>query len=448
VRVQRASDSAQQDVGFGAGGYIDMAAAIAFQGASTLSVVTWYDMSGNGHHATGTTARLRWQNTMNGLQPLSMIASTGNAAAGTLTIPNTLTVNRQAYTAISVLSPAGGVANTWGHFSLGTSATSTDNVNVLYDNTGGAAAVEYWFDGAFRNTNRKNFSIPIGLSSCVIVRSDASNARFRLNGIETSVAASTSVTLTGGYIGRATWSSAAIGLVEMFMLAVYDRTITAAECQQVEASMEASYGVPLRRSGIVVFDGDSITAGLNTGNFMLNLTRQAYNLTRNNLFHFNMAVAGQSMATLYTNRASATARYDSALARNYSHIFAGTNDIDGRASGSIVGHGTTVWTNSLFPYIQAMQTAGFNRVIVGAMLPRLWSGSAQDIIDKEAERLAYNSLITSNAGTYNYVVADYASLYSGNPSAYTTGGGSTDGIHPTIATYGLMAPICAAAISA
>lgn len=47
IRVKRSSDSTQQDIGFGTDGYLDEAALVAFVGAGTGYVKTWYDQSGS-----------------------------------------------------------------------------------------------------------------------------------------------------------------------------------------------------------------------------------------------------------------------------------------------------------------------------------------------------------------------------------------------------------------
>lgn len=54
VRVRRSSDGAETDIGFTALGALDVAALLAFSGAGSAFVVTWYDQSGNGRHATQT----------------------------------------------------------------------------------------------------------------------------------------------------------------------------------------------------------------------------------------------------------------------------------------------------------------------------------------------------------------------------------------------------------
>lgn len=59
VRVRRASDNVEQDIGF-SGEALDWAAAASFKGASSLLVKTWYDQSGNGSD---------WANGTSGQQP-------------------------------------------------------------------------------------------------------------------------------------------------------------------------------------------------------------------------------------------------------------------------------------------------------------------------------------------------------------------------------------------
>jgi lysophospholipase L1-like esterase len=448
--VKRASDNATLDIGFNAADFIDMAAVIAFRGVSTLTVLTWYDQSGSGNDATGTTAILRQENLMGSLYPISCIPASGNAGVGTFTIPAGVSVSRQAYTAIAVYGVGGGVANSWGHFALGTDATATNNVSILYDNTAGSQAAEYWLDTGFINTNRKSFAVPIGIPTCTTIKSDASTVTFRVNGNQTTHAAAAAITLTGGYIGRGAYSSALQGTCDFFLLAIYGSTLSATQVLQAEANIASAYGTiqSINKPGLVCFDGDSITCGLNNSGFLLNLLRQTYPLVQNSYFYLDIGVAGQTMNTINTNRASATARFDSTLKKNISHIWGGTNDIEGRASGSIVGYASTVWTTYLLPYIQALQAAGFS-VVVGTMLPRSWTGSGTDISQKETERLSYNSLITSNAAGNSYVVADYANIsqWASSPSTYT-GTYSVDGIHPTVAGYGLLAPVCAAALAA
>ncbi|MCK0209008.1 hypothetical protein MWN33_13305 [Starkeya koreensis] len=55
LRVRRASDNGQLDIGF-AGESLDAAALLAFVGGASAYVVAWYDQTGNGRHAVQTSA--------------------------------------------------------------------------------------------------------------------------------------------------------------------------------------------------------------------------------------------------------------------------------------------------------------------------------------------------------------------------------------------------------
>ncbi|WP_421696978.1 arabinofuranosidase catalytic domain-containing protein [Ancylobacter sp.] len=52
VRVRRSSDGAEADIGFTFPGALDVGGLLAFAGSASAFVVTWYDQSGNGRHAT------------------------------------------------------------------------------------------------------------------------------------------------------------------------------------------------------------------------------------------------------------------------------------------------------------------------------------------------------------------------------------------------------------
>ena len=54
IKVRRSSDDAELDIGF-LNGYLDETALLTFAGAGDAFVVTWYDQSGNGNHATQAT---------------------------------------------------------------------------------------------------------------------------------------------------------------------------------------------------------------------------------------------------------------------------------------------------------------------------------------------------------------------------------------------------------
>jgi hypothetical protein len=55
IRVRRASNNTEQDIGFDANGDLDTSALATFCSGTDGFVKTWYDQSGNGNDATQTT---------------------------------------------------------------------------------------------------------------------------------------------------------------------------------------------------------------------------------------------------------------------------------------------------------------------------------------------------------------------------------------------------------
>lgn len=56
IRVRRSSDNTEQDISADSSGNLDETALLAFVGANSAYIVTWYDQSGNGRHYTQATA--------------------------------------------------------------------------------------------------------------------------------------------------------------------------------------------------------------------------------------------------------------------------------------------------------------------------------------------------------------------------------------------------------
>lgn len=445
LREKRASDSAQQDVGF-SNGYLDMASSNSFCSGTTCTVVTWYDQSGHSQDSTCSTACpvLRASNAVFGIQPITFLPTSGNAAAAFLILPNTLAFSRQSYGAYAAVAVGGGLFNSIGLLGLGTDTSSAFNdLTLMYDNNGGKIR---WFDTTFNAASYPQVS----QASTLSVASNSTTSTVRVNGIQTTHAAATGITLTGGFIGRGSWFQSGVyqapfALSEFFALALYSAPLSTAQSQTVEATYAQLFSAVLTPQKQILFQGDSITAQYSNALFISGFMRQCTAGLSLRVGTYNTGVTGAPMQTIYNNRAQDIAHYNAALATNVVHIFAGTNDIQNRASGTIVGYGTMVFNSYLVPYIQAMQAAGFNSVVVGTMLPRNWTGSATDIAQRNTERDAYNTLIIANAATYNYTVADYGAIAAlSNPSDSSE---YVDGIHPTILGASQMAPVCIAAIN-
>lgn len=440
LRVQRSSDSTQLDIGFDGTGYVDIASATTFAGASQLSVVTWYDESGNSNDATstGNPPAFRAANAMGGHQPVTFTSATLGNGSGFLSIPATVSLSRQAYTVYEALGIAGGLVDSLSFFGLGTSATTANNASILYDNAG--AGHTRWLDSAFHVPATYN---RVGVPTTAGLFSDGTTVTLRADGGQATASAASAVTLTGGFIGKSAWTGAPISDYESFALVIYGSAISGSDATSIETAFNTAFSVPdISTSRQVINDGDSITAGYINTDYMLNFVRVGIPSLDNNPKVYDIAVSGALMCSIVSN-GRANGRYDAGLTTNIDHIFAGTNDISILPSGGIVGGGTTIYNDCLLPYIQARIAQGY-KVVVGTMLPRQWTGSATDISQKETERLAYNSLIISNAVGEGYTVADYAGIY---PVAATYISGSVDGIHPSTSQYSSISTVYIAAVN-
>lgn len=449
LRVQRSTDSTQMDIGF-VKGYVDIATATTFASSGTLTVVTWYDQSGNAFDAiSGTNAvwtgaappTLISSNALVGLQPISFMGTNGFVGNQFLKLPAGLTVNQQSFSMFLAVAPQVGGYNAEGFIGLGVDTVTGNNNLGIYRATGGHVS---YVPGALQGNKFAFSCVPNVLG----FTGNASALVSRINGVKQTYSPGTNVATAGGNIGNSSSTTLLQPAAEYFAVVIYGTQLVDSDCALVEASMNTSFNITPAPTKAIVFDGDSITSGYTGPISMQNLERQTLPLLNGNpaIGMFNLGINGQGMSALYTNRATPIAHYDATRLKNIGHVFAGTNDIDGTASGSIVGVGASTFNTYLLPYIQAMQTTGF-KMVVCTMLPRAWSGSGTDQSQKETERLSYNSLIASNASANNYTVVDFASLFP-TPSVYTTVGiYSSDGVHPTILTFSMMAPLSAAAIN-
>lgn len=434
-RIKRASDNTQTDIGFTASGYMDTAAAIAFAAGSIITVEKWYDQSGNGYDATATSNQptIISGNNIGGVQPLTFCAANGQGNSK-LTIPAGLAVSTQGFTACMAHASGGGWLNFNSLFGVGT------QINIWFEKITGVLQGSSLFTGG----DKKLFSPRQAQIDSVILSGDASQRILRNNGNSQTVASAySSATTAGGYIGASSVVSTCD--LEIFAFVVYGTALNSSDKTLVDTAFKNAFKAITPFTAKIIYDGDSITAGFTTGAYLYGYPRVVSAINGQDATIYNIAVPGDTMANRYTNRAYATARYDSSYTKNISVIFAGTNDIDNRASGTIVGYGTTIWTSYLLPYIQAMQATGFNRVCVGTIIARNWVGSAQDKIDKEAERLVYNQLIRDNAATYGYTVLDFAGLSQMSNYADTTY--IVDAVHPTRLGYNVMGTYAALLIS-
>jgi hypothetical protein len=98
IRVRRAIDNAEQDIGFDSSGNLDTTALLSFVGTGALDngfVTTWYDQSGNGNNANQPTL----------LTSQAQIVSAGTVITDPITLKPTTTWTTDRYTLTNGISP-------------------------------------------------------------------------------------------------------------------------------------------------------------------------------------------------------------------------------------------------------------------------------------------------------------------------------------------------------
>jgi len=103
IRIRRASDNAETDIGF-SGNYIDEAAIVTHCSGTNCFVTTWYDQSGNTRNATQSTAadQPKIYDSVNGVIRKNSLASLSWESNDRLNIPLSIYAANQAYTHLFV----------------------------------------------------------------------------------------------------------------------------------------------------------------------------------------------------------------------------------------------------------------------------------------------------------------------------------------------------------
>lgn len=441
-RLVRSTDGATMAVAStGDGQSPDISGVAAWLGGSTATVDIVYDQTGNGNHLTQTTATLRPlfdpANAIGGRCPITFGAShTVDGLAPTwLTMPAAMSTDQRSSTLLLVATTAGPNPNT-ALVGFGTGASDYGGAYTT-TNTSGAKF------GGFSALNAAGYQagpqMMTAAPSIAMIQAGPAALKTRVDGTQTSFAASAAATHAGGRLGSASYQYASAGAMQLFGLVLYPATLTDADAASVEAACRTIHALPASYDRQVVYDGDSISAAY-YGRLKLAGLAQRMGLAGDPAAYV-IAVSGQTMATTHANRVNALARIRSGYARNVLHLLAGTNDIENGTSAS------AVWTNAMLPYIQAGAAAGYT-VVVGTVIPRGWSSNAAG---KDMERLSLNATIRANAGSTGYAVADYGAitdLTTGAANNPPTPGYFVDGIHPNRAGQDLMIAIGKAAIEA
>jgi hypothetical protein len=235
IRVERASDTTQQDIGFDGSGVVDIGAYNTFVSGTTGTIVKWYDQSGNGQDATQTTLGSRPVLSSTGLA--SKPSTTYNGSSNYFIYPEALsgTGNKSAFVVYK---------NT----QVGTFVSS-----VLSQSTGTTTGT--WFDIMVRNSGANgnpyfsgyaadmtDGSLPDTNPVLAGVQYDGTNGYLRKNGAQIDTdTMSLNTTASSPNIGADSGFSYFKGEISIVIMA--NSYITGADLTQIEARLNAYYAI-------------------------------------------------------------------------------------------------------------------------------------------------------------------------------------------------------------
>ena len=294
--------------------------------------------------------------------------------------------------------------------------TTNSKANFFYDSAG----LLQCYDGSFKISVSK----PPTSRALIGIVCSATEVRFYINGTYSSTAPLNAGTDLGGTLGGFLAGSGNVFplAADIRDLFAFNRALSDNEVQSL-LPYAVSRGVSLNYTGVLVVDGDSISAGIGAAlnkNYLRQLTLpptvRTYNLGESAIFMQTLA----SEAPARANPLFEGGKTNSLL------IFAGTNDLDfgGRTPAQVYEDVKTRCQSAIASGVPAAN------IIVVTMLPR---------DNDEANRVAYNNLIRGDASGIGYRVADVAS----NPQIGQNGQNANatyyvDRIHPTSAGYAII----------
>ena len=431
VRVVRASDGAEQDIGF-AGTVLDVAAATAFQGASTLTVKTWYDQIGTNHLTQATVAS----------QPTLYLGSGGPAITSyqtskPLLAPTTLQIER-ANNSVFMATRTPGLGATNAYFMFG-DASNLD-YGLTTPRVTNQLAMQPMIGGTSIASGTTNAQAnAISNMSVIGLVSSASKMTVHRDGQVCDYPAAAAKTLNlGAQVGAGFTYS---GRNDMRAFVVYPAALSDADATAVKNALRTICASiqPVSRSAL--FTGDSIIFG--TGGVNNRTITAALAEISPAFLSRNTGIAGHRLSQHYTDFSSNNpTRY---LTTGVENIFVadyGHNDIKGFMDEGMTGAAVLSQMQTQFRAMctDLRATALFDKIVWQECLPDVSAGWTADM---ETVRNQWNTWLATNPLDNNGVVClngldrvatDSAFVLS---NAETTAGrgmsltsNSSDKIHP------------------
>lgn len=412
-------------------------------GATYADIDAVYEQLGSGDTVTQTNAANRFIFTLTynlSGAPIGFKVDRAIKSNPYMNIPITTTGSLQSTTL--VVAHANQCTNSGGTIQLGTGGVANTAINMwcgfgennrgLYTfNTGGA------FNATFRGRTQP---------STQAISCGASSVRSYMDANLQSDAPSAAGTWAGGTIGR-NGNSNYFYQGEFYAAIIYSTQVSDADMTTLRTYLNSQFGVKTSFPAHIIWAGTSLDQG--TGcTFNQDTTRQLLPLLTKEVAMSNQGVYGDSAA-------AAHASFPSIYAPEITGSFAATrifklrdpsNDLNARASGTIVGFGQTLYDSYTKPDASAATALGAI-ALVNTMVARSWDGSATDISQKQTEYLDYNARVMADATGIGYRKLDFAARSElSNPLDTTYF--NVDQVHLTNLGYLIRAQVAAPIINA
>lgn len=428
LRVRRTSDGAETDVGF-VGQALDIAAAAAFQGSSTLGVAVVYDQTGNGRNLTQPTAAS---------QPLLWLGEGGPTVTNydtdsPLLIPATLAVAR-ANCAVFMVARTPGQASTCGYWAFGSSGVE---LGLTSPRTAGNLALQPMVAGASIGASVPNAQA-LGVNNMAVLGLVSSAVRQVVHRDDQTAEypPAAAATLDAGgevgeaidYGGRTDWRAFIVCAA-----APVDADVTA-----LKAALRTVFATTAPATLAFVAGGDSIVFGTGGSNNRT-ITAAMHHRSASSVVFRNIGIPGHRLDQHYNDFDTPSAAYLTSGVPNVYFAEYGHNDIktyvtDATTAVSVV-EGMKVQARHMAARLRAY---GFSIVI--------WQEAFADTsftTSQEAARDAWNAWLSSGAladdglpcfdavdavaSAAAFVLSD-AETDAGRGMALTAN--SSDGVHP------------------
>ncbi|MCI0601130.1 MAG: hypothetical protein L0Y60_16760 [Beijerinckiaceae bacterium] len=467
IRVRRASDNTEQDIGF-AGNVVDWGAADTFATGSDLFITTWYDQSGNARDLTQTVTAEQPQfnrhSHRRGVRPLTQPFASGGGTGAMIRNTAGFNFNCNSFTAYLLHSPRN-TYETANYLDITSAAGATERVAFYHQ---GAVTLDITLAGALA-ADQELTAVDIASFEPIVISSGVT-AFVEVNGIDTAVPAASGLQVVDGVrLGDST-VAAFDNCSDYFIFAVYDAAHDAATVDTNRAAFVNSFVAPPAVTNRVVYAGSSLvtsqgqtkarTLPYQAGFGRLSVDDDPAVFTFPAIQDWDIISMGEGGRRLETEAgltAAHNAAYNAARTKNVFVMDAPSNDFvddpgsfDGPYADAAAAEAAadSIYNTITLPFVTGLQGIGYT-VVVPTCIPRTGFDSTTDFMD--TARLRYNTNVRNGAVANNYTVSDRCSVApfdSIGPGPFDQTYYAIDNIHCRDAGYVLLAQIDRAAILA